>query len=176
MTEIWANFPAASRALSNNIVIEQVKQIANKHFYMLHNTIIKLDKYIIEGQLIEEFVLDHVKELMNCLREANSTLKWLMLHKNCRNPRLREIIEGEGKTKQEREKQIVTLLLHLSKFENQLKNMFTNLVTSKAQIWADDKQKCEENMTEISEYFLGNRNWGKNAVDDNYANWFKNVT
>ena len=31
-------------------------------------------------------------------------------------------------------------------------------------------------MNEIAEYFAGNRNWGKNNVDENYANWFRNVT
>jgi len=30
-------------------------------------------------------------------------------------------------------------------------------------------------MNEISEYFSGNRNWGKNILDENYAAWFKNV-
>lgn len=142
---------------------------------MLHHSIQKLDKYIIEGQLIEEFVLDHVKELMNCLRDANVTLRWLMLHKNCKNKKFREMIE-DGPNKLAREKEIVTLLLHLSKFENQLKNMFTNLVGSKQQIWAEDKAKCYDCMNEIAEYFSGNRNWGKNLVDENYAAWFRNVT
>jgi hypothetical protein len=49
-------------------------------------------------------------------------------------------------------------------------------VSSKHTIWADDKQKCYEYMNEIAEYFAGNRNWGKNNVDENYANWFRNVT
>lgn len=31
-------------------------------------------------------------------------------------------------------------------------------------------------MNEIAEYFAGNRNWGKNNLDENYANWFRNVT
>ena len=31
-------------------------------------------------------------------------------------------------------------------------------------------------MNEIAEYFAGNRNWGKNNIDENYANWFRNVT
>lgn len=31
-------------------------------------------------------------------------------------------------------------------------------------------------MTEIAEFFAGNRNWGKNIRDDNYATWFRNVT
>jgi len=84
LTVYWNElFPAAQRALSNNIIPEQIKAIANKHYYLLHQTILKLDKYTIEGQLIEEFVLDHTKELMNCLRDANVTLRWLMLHKKC---------------------------------------------------------------------------------------------
>ena len=73
-------------------------------------------------------------------------------------------------------KDIVTLLLHLSKFEHQLKGIFTNLVNSKTQIWAEDKQKAFENMNEIAEYFSGNRNWGKANIDENYAGWFRNVT
>ena len=30
-------------------------------------------------------------------------------------------------------------------------------------------------MNEIAEYFSGNRNWGKNMIDENYAGWFRNV-
>lgn len=54
--------------------------------------------------------------------------------------------------------------------------MFQNLVSQKHNIWAEDKKKCYENMFEIAEYFAGNRNWGKNSIDENYANWFRNVT
>ena len=43
-------------------------------------------------------------------------------------------------------------------------------------IWESDKQKCFENMTEISEFFAGNRNWGKNIVDEQYATWFRDVS
>ncbi len=112
---------------------------------------------------------------MNCLRDANVCIRWLMLHKNCKNKKFKEIIEDPA-NKDAREKEIVTMLLHLSKFENQLKGIFTNLVQSKTQIWADDKQKATENMNEIAEYFSGNRNWGKANIDENYANWFRNVT
>lgn len=53
--------------------------------------------------------------------------------------------------------------------------MLTNLVQMKSTIWAEDKAKCVDNITEIAEFFAGNRNWGKNVKDDNYAEWFKNV-
>ena len=41
-----------------------------------------LEKYLQEGVLKEEFVLDSIPKLMNTMREANVTLRWLMLH-NC---------------------------------------------------------------------------------------------
>lgn len=175
LTEYWNdNFPAAKKALGNNIILDQIKVFAKKHYITLRNSLAKLDKYIIEGKLIEEFVLDNIKQLMDCLREANVTIRWIMLHKNCKNLQFKRIVE-DGANKDKREKEIVTLLMHLSKFENQLNNILTNLVSSKHQIWGEDKQKCYESMNEIAEYFSGNRNWGKDMLDENYANWFKNV-
>lgn len=103
------------------------------------------------------------------------TIRWLMLHKKCKDKKYSEIIE-DPKNKVAKEKDIVRLLLLLSKFELQLKEIFSNLVNQKTQIWADDKMKAFENMNEIAEYFAGNRNWGKGSVDENYAAWFKNVT
>jgi len=89
LTEIWSPFPAAMKALSNNIEFENIKKIAQQHFYKLADCLRRLDKYIIEGQLVEEFVLDHVKELMNVLRDSNVTIRWIMIHRLCKNPKFR---------------------------------------------------------------------------------------
>ena len=80
---------------------------------MIANVNKRLKSFIIEGQLLEEFVLDHVKELLNCLRDGNVTMRWIMIHKHCKNKRFREIIE-QGYKKED----LVSLLLNLSKFEN----------------------------------------------------------
>ena len=45
-----------------------------------------LEKYLQEGVLKEEFVLDSIPKLMNALREANVTLRWLMLHNAALTP------------------------------------------------------------------------------------------
>lgn len=78
---------------------------------------------MIEGQLLEEFVLDHVKELLICLREANVCLRWIMLHRNCKDPKLKEVVERGFKREE-----VMDLLLNLSKFENSLKDIFQNLI------------------------------------------------
>lgn len=38
--------------------------------------------YLKEGFLVEEYALDHIPKLMNCIRDCNVTLRWLMMH-NC---------------------------------------------------------------------------------------------
>jgi hypothetical protein len=80
---------------------------------MLEHADKRLKSYIIEGTLQEEFVLDHVKELMNCLRDANVTIRWIMLHRHCKNKKFKEIIEAGCK-----KEDLVTILLNLSKFEH----------------------------------------------------------
>ncbi len=121
LTEIWAPFSAATKALNNCIVIENIKKIAYiNHRRMLDSNKL-LEKYVIDGHLQEEFVLDHVKDLLNVLRESNIACKWLMLHKHCKNKKFREVVEaGMVDTF---DNNILTLLLNLSRFEHQFKIM-----------------------------------------------------
>jgi hypothetical protein len=86
---------------------------------MVEDAMRRLNTYVIEGQLLEEFVLDHVKELLGCLRDGNVCLRWIILHRNCKDPKFKEMIEKGFKREE-----ILKLLLNLSKFEHQLKNMF----------------------------------------------------
>lgn len=69
--------------------------------------------------MLEEFVLDHVKELLVCLRDANVCLRWIMLHRNCKDPKFREVVEKGFKRDE-----VMELLLNLSKYENSLKELF----------------------------------------------------
>lgn len=86
-------FPAAKKALDNNIIIENLKEILGKYQQIVIDTDKKLKVYNTEGQLHEEFVLDHVKELMNCLRNANVVTRWIMLHRHCKNKKFKEMVE-----------------------------------------------------------------------------------
>lgn len=45
-----------------------------------------LDKYLKEGVLTEEFVLDNIPKMMNVLRDSNVALRWLMLHSSGLSP------------------------------------------------------------------------------------------
>lgn len=51
LTEIWSPFPAAMKALSNNIVVENIRKIAGFHFKKADESLHRLEKYTIEGLL-----------------------------------------------------------------------------------------------------------------------------
>jgi hypothetical protein len=86
--------------------------VAAKHVYTIGVVTKKLKSYIIDGQLQEEFVLDRVKDLLVCLREANVCMRWIMLHRHCKNKKIKELIETNYK-----KEDLVNLLLILAKFE-----------------------------------------------------------
>ena len=135
---------------------------------MIKSCFERLSSYVVDGQLLEEYVLDNVKALLECLRDSNVTIRWLLLHNNARNPAYRDII-----SKSYDKQHLVSFLLQLAKFENQFETMIRKLVKAKAQIWDEDREACFENMTEVAEYFAGNRNWDKGQIDESYAHWFR---
>ena len=113
LTEYWMHFKSAKKALDLNITPDNVKNIAIKHHKMIPSVNNRLKSYNIEGQLLEEFCLDKIKDLSTCLRDANVTIRWIMLHRHARDKRYKEIVE-KGYKKEE----LVTLILALSKFEH----------------------------------------------------------
>jgi len=51
VTFYWEGFTAANKALGNNIVFENIKDIAQMHLNMMPYCNKKLKSYIIDGQL-----------------------------------------------------------------------------------------------------------------------------
>lgn len=92
ITQYWDQFPAAKKAVENNIYLANIKTIADKNAFMVKNCFDRLKSYVVDGQLLEEYVLDNVKALLECLRDSNVTIRWLMLHNNCRSPQYSEVI------------------------------------------------------------------------------------
>jgi len=171
ITQYWEPFPAAKRAIGNNIYESNVKSLADKNAAMLKNCFDRLRSYVVDGQLLEDYVLDHVKQLLECLRDSNVCIRWLLLHhNNCRSSAYREVVQ-----KAYDKDRLVRFILQLAKFESQFEAMIRKLVQQKAQIWDEDQAACHEYIDDIAEYFAGNLNWGKGDADEGYSAWFKDV-
>ena len=93
-----------------------------------------------------------------------------MLHQNAKDEKLRKIVDSIVK-----EDELINLLLDLSKFEHLLKELLSKIVSKKSKMWAKDKEKSQEYMSEVSEFFAGNRNWGGEHVDQDLSDYFKRI-
>ena len=68
--------------------------------------------HILQGVLTEEFILDNISKLLSCLRDANVTIRWLMLHTQCKEKKIAQFMnENLDKDK------ILSLLLDTAQFE-----------------------------------------------------------
>ena len=70
---------------------------------------------------------------------------------------------------------MVRLLLKLSKFEHLLKDLVTQIVKKKSKMWQKDKEEIEYDLTEVSEFFAGNRDWGGEYDDQYLAEWCSDI-
>lgn len=122
----WSSFTSATKAMANNISEDRVTSLAKYFTSMVATSIERIKNYLVEGQLQEKEALDSVKELLGCLRDANHTMRWIMLHQHTRNKKMREVVCSIIDRKA-----LVDLLLDLSKFEHLLKERLTEIVTRK---------------------------------------------
>ena len=80
LTIYWDSFSSAKKALLNNITETQIIRYSKFFTNMVRKSTERIKLYLVDGQLQEQEALDNVKELLGCLRDANHTIRWIMLH------------------------------------------------------------------------------------------------
>merc|ERR1712218_62754 len=88
------------------------------------------------------------------------------MHEHTTNKAMLQVVQGIVK-----EGPLVRLLLKLSKFEHLLKELVTQIVKKKSKMWQKDKEQIVYDMTEVSEFFAGNRDWGGEYEDQYLSEW-----
>jgi len=98
---------------------------------------------------------------LQCLRECNVTVRWLILHRKTSYLNAKTLIDKTLKNN----KRLLELLLKTAQFEFVLKNMFLKLIETKQVRWDADKASSCQKMRELSEYFSGNHPLSKVKPD-----------
>uniref|UniRef100_A0A915HGY6 WASH complex subunit strumpellin n=1 Tax=Romanomermis culicivorax TaxID=13658 RepID=A0A915HGY6_ROMCU len=80
LIDAWESYKAAKSALFNVHTPQSIKLLADRHASELIDLNKGLSKYITEGVITKEFVLDNTNKLINSIRRCNVALRWLMLH------------------------------------------------------------------------------------------------
>lgn len=168
----WKDCKAAKNALSITITIESVKSMSKNNLEKLNSNIKKLEKFYYAGSMNEDYVLDNIQNLLSIMREANVVLRWYLLQLTTTVKKYKEIIQENIKSET-----LISLLLAVAHFENNLKNMFQRLIESKDKMWNEDKENSLFRLKELAEYFAGNKNFGKKVTQQDFKEFFeKNIT
>lgn len=170
LTEAWEPYKAAKAALNNTIQLSNVKELVDRYQQQVKRLIKDLEHYLTEGVLTETFVLDSINKLMNCLRDCNVTIRWLVMHTNSRQKKLREMVltgHSDGA--------LVSLILNTSQLEFRLKNMFNELLQQKKDSWVNNRKEASERMIELSEYFSGEKALTRVTKNEALQAWFQDI-
>ncbi len=88
LTEWWKPYKAAKLALNNILDIEIISKILLEIAKKVSECYEKCKEYLTEGVMADEFATYNFA-LINCLRESNICLRWLMLHRKTTLSKLR---------------------------------------------------------------------------------------
>ncbi|XP_058869714.1 WASH complex subunit 5 isoform X2 [Acipenser ruthenus] len=141
----------------------------------------QLQQFLKEGFLREEIVLDNIPKLLNCLRDCNVAIRWLMLHTaepayDPNNKRLRQIKDQVINDSKYSPKILFQLLLDTAQFEFVLKEMFKQMLSEKQLKWENYKEEGSERMTELAEVFSGVKPLTRVEKNENLQAWFREIS
>lgn len=174
----WAAYPAARLALANTLETKNIAHITKKKSTQVEKSIAELNRFLTEGVLNEQFVLENLDPLLNCMRKANVTIRWCMMHS-----RLQPVIPMMNNSKDQRiifdravdPDNVITLLLKASQLEWKLKQMFQALLDSKEDRWQRCMKETADRMTELAEYFSGDKPLTRVERNEDLMAWFKEI-
>lgn len=130
----------------------------------------RLNEYLADGFLTDDYLLDHVQELLDTIRETNATLRWTMLQLQSQNKKVRDAIE-----KRFSRRKILTLLLDASQFEFILKNSVSRLLDGKEAQWSLLRTDASQRMEEMAQYFSGTKELTRVKANHHLEEWFRDI-
>lgn len=163
----WSSYAAAKSGLDNVMSASIVTQLNQQNTAFMAQTLNDCNKYLVEGVLTSEYILDNMNNLLNCVRACNVALRWRLMHRRCESEVYRKIIFSTV-TAQE----VVTLLLKASQLEYILKEIIQQLLNEKDIAWSTGREAAAERMTELSEYFTGEKALTRVKRDDQMIRYF----
>uniref|UniRef100_A0A668AW11 WASH complex subunit 5 n=1 Tax=Myripristis murdjan TaxID=586833 RepID=A0A668AW11_9TELE len=181
LVEAWEPYKAAKTALNYTLDSANIKEQASRYAASMESLKPQVQQLLKEGFLREEIVLDNIPKLLNCLRDCNVAIRWLMLHTadsayDPNNKRLRQIKEQVINDSKYNPKILFQLLLDTAQFEFTLKEMFKQMLSEKQIKWESYKKEGSERMTELAEVFSGVKPLTRVEKNENLQAWFREIS
>uniref|UniRef100_A0A8C5DWL1 WASH complex subunit 5 n=1 Tax=Gouania willdenowi TaxID=441366 RepID=A0A8C5DWL1_GOUWI len=181
LVDAWEPYKAAKTALNYTLDSANIKEQATRYAAGMESLKPQVQQLLKEGFLREEIILDNIPKLLNCLRDCNVAIRWLMLHSaesayDLNNKRLRQIKEQVLNDSKYKPKILFQLLLDTAQFEFTLKEMFKQMLSEKQIKWESYKKEGSERMTELAEVFSGVKPLTRVEKNENLQAWFREIS
>uniref|UniRef100_A0A8D0D6N4 WASH complex subunit 5 n=1 Tax=Sander lucioperca TaxID=283035 RepID=A0A8D0D6N4_SANLU len=181
LVEAWEPYKAAKTALNYTLDSANIKEQATRYAARTESLRPQVQQLLKEGFLREEIILDNIPKLLNCLRDCNVAIRWLMLHSaesayDPNNKRLRQIKDQVLNDSKYNPKILFQLLLDTAQFEFTLKEMFKQMLSEKQIKWESFKKEGSERMTELAEVFSGVKPLTRVEKNENLQAWFREIS
>lgn len=181
LADAWEPYKAAKTALNNTLDLSNVREQASRCATVSERVHAQVRQFLKEGYLREEVVLDNIPKLLNCLRDCNVAIRWLMLHTadsacDPNNKRLRQIKDQILTDSRYNPKILFQLLLDTAQFEFILKEMFKQMLSEKQAKWEHYKKEGSERMTELADVFSGVKPLTRVEKNENLQAWFREIS
>ncbi|XP_033011733.1 WASH complex subunit 5 [Lacerta agilis] len=180
LAEAWEPYKAAKTALNQTLDLSNVKEQASRCAAVRERVHTQVQQFLKEGCLREELVLDNIPKLLNCLRDCNVAIRWMILHTadsayDPNNKRLRQIKDQAQTDSKYNPKILFQLLLDIAQFEFILKEMFKQMLSEKQTKWESYKTEGSERMTELADVFSGVKPLTRVEKNENLQAWFREI-
>ncbi|XP_072908939.1 WASH complex subunit 5 [Hemitrygon akajei] len=181
LIEAWEPYKAAKTALHYTLEQANIREQASRYGVSVDSLRQQVQQFLKEGFLREDYVLDHIPKLLNCLRNCNVTIRWLMLHTadlvyDPNNKRQRQIKDQVLTDSKYNPKTLFQLLLDSAQFEFVLKEMFKQMLSEKQAKWESYQKEGSERMTELAEVFSGVKPLTRVEKNENLQAWFQEIS
>lgn len=166
----WMDYKAARAALGHTLRQDQIRTIAGRHVQSLTPLHARLNDLLTEGMLTEDYVLENRAKLLDDTRQCNVTLRWLMLHRTCVDPKLNKIVAAQLDPEK-----LLVMLMHTAEFEYKLHELLKDLIDNREARWDLCRKDASGRMVELSEYFSGEKPLTRVERSDDLQRWFGNI-
>jgi len=166
----WEPYKAAKIALANTTALPNLQSVQQKYWKDLIELNKMVDDYLVDGLLVDEYIMDNIHKIITCIRRCNVTIRWLMLHTNASTKKFRDLILNGSQD------DVLYLLLNTAQLEFVFKNIFQSLLNSKEEKWEENKKLASESMVELSEYFSGEKALTRVKKNENLQKWFSEIS
>ncbi|OMJ85225.1 hypothetical protein SteCoe_13541 [Stentor coeruleus] len=169
LAEQWAPYKAAKSALIGyTLVPENIGKVYNKFMGSIKTLNKSLNHYLKEGVLVDEYILSHRSKLMNCLRDCNVTLRWVMLARQSGVKKIYDQVNNDLNLEE-----FLQLLMNTAQFERNLKGKLEAMLEKRQSVWTEDKSQAAVRMNELADYFSGTRPLTRGVQkNESYQSWF----